>query len=83
MASISTIKTGQTLYTVQRQKMGNTTITYNVMHRVTVQEVDPDGRFVIASWNGNAPRKFAEAAVAKWRVKEPQPKKKVLGMQSY
>jgi SOS-response transcriptional repressor LexA len=83
MATITRIKPGQVLFTVTRQKMGNTTISRGVMHRVVVKEVDPDGRFVIASWNGNAACKFYERDVARWKVNEPQPKGTRMGMPNY
>ncbi len=71
MASISRIKPQQTLYTVTRQKMGNTTMSRKAVHRVVVTEVDPEGKFVMASWNGNQVRRYSESQVAKWKVKEP------------
>jgi len=74
MAAISRIKPGQVLFTVKRMKMGNTTMSKQVVHPVTVRTVDPGGRFVEASWNGNAVEKFYEQEVAKWKVKDPSKK---------
>ncbi len=71
MAAISRIKQHQVLFTVTRQKMGNTTMSYDAVHRVKVTEVDPAGKFVMASWNGNAVRRYSESHVAKWKVNEP------------
>jgi hypothetical protein len=75
MAAISRIRPDQVLFTVRRQKMGNTTMKQTVYHRVTVREIDPEGRFVIATWNGNAPEKFYASEVARWKVSDPRLKK--------
>jgi len=83
MATISRIKPGQVLYTVTRQQMGNTTIRRGVLHSVVVKEVDPEGQYVIASWNSNVPRKFYEREVAKWKVKKPEPRTTTLGIPNY
>lgn len=72
MATISKIKAGQVLYDKHKYKMGNTTMKAWGVWPVFVKEVDPDGKFIIASWNGNKPRKMFEKEVSKLRVKEPQ-----------
>lgn len=74
MATISRIKPGQTLYHVAKQKAGNTTMHRTAVFAVHVSEVDPEGRFVLASWNGNPARKFRPNVVAKWRVSKPEGK---------
>lgn len=71
MATISRIKAGQVLYDKHRHKMGNTTMTTLGVWPVYVEEVDPNGRFIIARWNGNKPRKMFGKEVGKLRVKEP------------
>jgi hypothetical protein len=78
MAAISRIKPKQVLFTVTRQKMGNTTLSCDVVHRVAVTEVDPSGQFVMASWNGNPVQKFSALRVSKWKVSEPKVKKPAL-----
>ena len=83
MAVISRIKPGQTLYSLTRQKMGSTTVSHVAVHPVYVREVDPEGRFVLASWNGNPPRKFFVREVKRWRVKKPEPKGTIFGMPTY
>jgi len=75
MASIKRVTVGQTLYTVTRQKMGNTAMSHSVTHTVTVIEVDPESRFVIASWNGNTARRYRERDVARWKVNKPGSRK--------
>lgn len=77
MAAISRIKPNQVLYSVERRKMGNTTLSETVVYQVLVNEVDPDGQFVIASHNGNPARRYSERAVAKWKVNKPETKKKL------
>ena len=72
MATISKIKPDQVLYDKHKYTMGHTTIKTWGLWRVYVKEVDPEGRFIIASWNGNAPRKMYENEVKKLRVKEPE-----------
>jgi hypothetical protein len=71
MAALSRIVEGQTLFTVTREKMGNTTITRNAVHAVRVISVDREARKVVASWNGNPARTFYEAQFSKWKVKRP------------
>ncbi len=83
MATIRNLKPDQVLYTVTRQKMGNTTISRGVLHHVVVKEVDPEGRFVMATWNSNPVRKYFERDVARWKVNQPQPKSTTMGMPNY
>lgn len=83
MATISKLRPEQVVYERRRQKMGNTTMTRVALYSIRIVEVDPEGRFVIASWNGNTPRKYHESAVKKWLMKKPEPKDSSLGMQSY
>lgn len=71
MATISRLSPGQVLYTVTRQKMGNTALSRKAVHTVRVIEVDPDGKFVMASWNTNPARKYRESDVSKWKVNKP------------
>lgn len=72
MAKISKLKVGQVLWDTRRQRMGNTTLTRVCKYKVWVEEIDPDERFIIASWNGNKPKKMWEQEVSKLRVKEPK-----------
>lgn len=68
---ISKLTVGQRVFDIQRRKMGNTTISSTDVFYVTVREIDPEGRWVLASWNGNTPEKFRERTFSKWREKEP------------
>ena len=72
MAAFSRLKVGQTLYTVTRQGMGNTTLTRRAVHPVTVREIDAVKRRVFASWNYNPPEWFSERRVARWKVNKPK-----------
>lgn len=74
MASFDRIQDGQVLYTVTRQRAGNTTLTRTAVHPVRVLSVDRDKRRVTASWNGNAARIYTESQVSKWKVAKPTPK---------
>jgi len=71
MASLNRLREGQVLYTVTRQKVGNTTLTRAAVHPVRVVRVDLAARRVMASWNGNPERAFSESQVAKWKVTKP------------
>jgi hypothetical protein len=83
MATISKLQPGQVLYQIQRQKCGNTMVSRGCLYEVRVVSIADDGKSIMASWNGNPPRRFSEKHVANLRVKKPQPKGKVLGMDSY
>jgi hypothetical protein len=72
MATISKLKVGQELWDKHRVRAGNTTMMRWGVWRVVVKEIDPEHRWIIASWNGNTPRKMYENEVLKLRVKEPQ-----------
>jgi len=83
MAKISQMKPGQVLYEIVRGRMGHTTMTRGALYSVYVKEVDPDGQWVVASWNGNPPRKYSQRQADKWRVSKPEPKSRSMGMPSY
>jgi hypothetical protein len=73
MAAFSRLKVGQTLYTVTRQGMGNTTMTRKAVHPVTIKEIDPVKRRVFAVWNYfNAPQWYSERQVLRWKVNKPK-----------
>ena len=83
MATISKLTVGQTLYSVQRQRCGNTTVTRGALLKVKVLEIAPDNQSIMASCHGNPPCRYRERDVAKLRVNRPQPKGTVFGMNSY
>lgn len=68
---ITSLKVGQIVYTVERRKMGNTTMSTIDVRKITITEIDPEGRFVMATRNGSASRRYGQRLVDKWRVKEP------------
>lgn len=49
--------------------MGNTTIKTVTLHSVVIHEVHDN--HVIASWNGNSPRRFGETAISCWKKDKP------------
>lgn len=66
---LSSLKPGDIVFDVQKTKMGNTTLKTISVYRVKIIEVNDS--HVVASWNGNTPKKFGEMAVSKWKKKEP------------
>lgn len=66
---ISALSAGQLVYSVEKTTMGNTSLKTISVYPVTVTEVRETS--VMASWNGNAPRRCSEAAVKKWKVEKP------------
>ena len=81
MASINRLKPGQVVYDIQRQKMGNTTVSRGVLYEVKILEVHED--FVLASWNSNKPQKYFLRSIQAWRVKKPEPKGTIFGLPNY
>ena len=72
MATISKLNVGQILYSVESQRMGNTTMRRKAVFDVRVVEIAPDKRSIRASWNGNPPRIYRENEVGKLRVSKPE-----------
>ena len=60
-----------TVYSLGKQKVGNTTMTSVCVWPVTIVEIDHDKETVIASWNCNKPQKFYPHSWSKWRLKKP------------
>ena len=71
MAQLSKIRVGQTLYTVSRGRLGNTTLRTVRVHPVTVEEVNLVDGYVIARWNHNRPEKYRLGDISTWKVSEP------------
>jgi hypothetical protein len=68
---ISQLQPGMQVWNVLRRQMGNTTLRDTAVFSILVKEVDPEGRYVVASWNHNQPEKFYRGEVSKWRAKKP------------
>jgi len=83
MATIKNLKVGQTLWQVKRVKCGNTTVRRGCLYSVVVHEIADDGLSIMASWNGNPPRRYTIRDVAKLKVNKPEPKTTVFGDPSY
>lgn len=66
---ISSLKPGDKVWSVGKYKMGNTALSTVGIHPVAVKEVCDT--YVIASWNGNPPKRFYANAVSKWRKEKP------------
>jgi hypothetical protein len=74
MVAITALKANDVVFEVVMQKMGNTHLRRQAVYRVRIVEVDLERNTVLASWNGNAPEKFSERAVGKWRRTTPASK---------
>ena len=83
MASINKLSPGQTVYSVERRRMGNTTIRIGSLFGVKIISVDVENHKVVASWNGNPPKVFYAKSIKAWKVKKPEPKGTLMGMPSY
>jgi hypothetical protein len=70
MVAFSTIKPGDVLYSVQKQRMGNTTMKRDAVFPVTIKEVC-DG-YAWASWNGNPQTRYSVAMIGKLRRSQPK-----------
>ena len=71
--SINTLKPGDVVFDAHMQTMGNTTMRRLGVWRVIIKEVDVEHETVVASWNGNAPRKYyARGGKLPWRRTDPQ-----------
>lgn len=66
---LSQLEVGMTVWSLSWTKMGNTTIKTVTLHSVVIKEVHDN--HVIASWNGNAPRRFGETAITGWKKEKP------------
>ena len=70
---ISALRPDDVVYSVTRQKAGNTMMSRQACHQVRVMEVHAD--HVVASWNGNPARKFYPREIRKWRRPAPGTRK--------
>lgn len=83
MATISKLTVGQILWDVQRVRCGNTSVSRGCLYEVKVLEIAEDGLSIVASWNGNKPRRYSVKQVEGLKVKKPQPKGTVFGLPTY
>lgn len=56
---IADLKVGQVLYDVHSERAGNTTMRREGCWECYVRAIDPDGKWVEISWNGNPARRSA------------------------
>jgi hypothetical protein len=83
MANINRLKVGQEVWSVEKAKMGHTSISYNALYSVIITEINIDDGWVMARWNTNRPQKFFNREIKKWRVNKPEPKANRYGMDCY
>jgi hypothetical protein len=68
---IDKLQAGQRVWSVVKRKMGNTSVITTGLHPVDIIEVDPEKRWVMASWNTNPPQKYHSLSVSRWRKNKP------------
>jgi hypothetical protein len=70
---IEQLKAGQTVWDVQRRKMGNTAMRTLSVFAVVIHSVHLDGKTpcVMASWNGNPPSLRFMRDAKNWRKSKP------------
>lgn len=66
-----TVKAGDVLYDVHREKMGHTTMSRLGWWRVVVKSIDHAKGVAWCSWNGNPPRRYGRRELAKLRRSIP------------
>ena len=59
MIKIESLKAGDVLYDVHSERAGNTTMRREGCWECYVRAVDPSGKWIEISWNGNPARRFA------------------------
>lgn len=64
------LKPGMQVWSVEKHKMGNTTLRTHSVYSVTIVAVDAARRSVTMSWNGN-PARTIYSGWEKWRLNEP------------
>jgi hypothetical protein len=75
MATISRLKPDQIVYSLIRRYVGNTMLRETYLFEVRIISIDPNGKWVEASWNGNRPTRCYASEAKAWKVKKPQPKR--------
>lgn len=71
MASIKKLFPGQVLWSIERQKMGRTALSTDVLYEVVVESVSEDGKSIMARWNGNPSRRWNERQVKRLKTIKP------------
>ena len=71
MASIKKLFPGQVLWSIERRKMGNTTLISESLYEVVVESISEDGKSIMARWNGNPSRRWNERSVRKLKTIKP------------
>lgn len=69
MVQITSLKPGDIVWDVRKERAGNTTMRRTAIRKVQIVEVHAE--HVIASWNGNPARKFFAATVRGWKRNKP------------
>lgn len=62
---------GMTVYTISKERMGNTTMKTTVVRPVSIISVDTQSRAVRAIVQGGRERTYSEPAIRRWRESRP------------
>lgn len=74
MVAFGTVKEGDVLYDVHRERAGNTAMTRLGCWEVKIISVDPKTKTAMASWNGNEARRYYEHDLKRLRRSRPKDK---------
>lgn len=69
--TLQKLSPGQTVFSVDRHKMGNTSILTTSISQVMIKSINIETETVNASKNGNPARVFHKKVWSKWRKEEP------------
>ena len=69
--NIENLKPDMIVFDAHSHRVGNTTMRTWGVWEVRIIEIDPEMRWVRASWNGNEPKRFYGRAITKWRKNRP------------
>ena len=68
---IESLKEGMEVYDVHSHRMGNTVLRTLGCWDVRIVSIDLEDHTVMASWNGNAVRKYYQGDWSRWRLNKP------------
>lgn len=83
MATLANLKPGQVLYEVVSHRMGNTMCRTQSLYEIKVIEVNVAEGWVLATWNGNKPKRCLDYHVRRWKVNKPERRESFMGSVRY
>jgi len=72
MPKFHTVKAGDVLWDVHREKMGNTTMSRLGAWQVRVISIDYENETAMCSWNTNPPRLYFKRGIERLRRTKPE-----------